>query len=132
METIQLKETFPVTSDILYNAWLDSDIHAEFVGSSADINPIVGGKFNIWEGYITGTTIELVPGKKIVQKWRTTEFPDGSADSLLELTFTGKGASTVLTLVHSNIPDGQGESYKQGWIEYYFQPMLDYFSAEKD
>jgi activator of HSP90 ATPase len=34
---------------------------------------------------------------------------------------------TRLTLRHSNIPEGQAESYKQGWEDFYFKPMKEYF-----
>jgi len=31
------------------------------------------------------------------------------------------------TLLHTNIPDGQGESYKKCWKDFYFTPMKKYF-----
>ena len=128
MESFKLIEIFPVTPGILYKAWLDSVTHAEIIGSSADIDPNLNGKFTIWDNYITGTTTELVPNKKIVQQWRTTEFPENSPDSILDLTFEPTKEGTKLTLIHKNIPDGQGEEYKQGWKEYYFGPMLEFFT----
>jgi activator of HSP90 ATPase len=35
---------------------------------------------------------------------------------------------TKITLTHTNLPEGQGESYKQGWDDFYFTPMRAYFS----
>ena len=32
------------------------------------------------------------------------------------------------TLLHSNIPEGQGQSYEQGWIDYCFVPMKEFFA----
>ncbi len=124
---LSLAEIFPVTPDILYNSWLDSVTHAEIIGSSADIDPRVNGKFTIWDNYISGTTTELIPNKKIVQQWRTTEFPENSPDSILELIFEPTKGGTKLILTHKNIPDGQGDEYKQGWKDYYFKPMLEFF-----
>lgn len=128
MESFKLIEFFPVTPQILFKAWIDSDIHAEIIGSSAEIDPTVGGKFTIWDNYITGTTIEIIQDKKITQHWRTTEFPENSPDSLLELLFEPVREGTKLTLIHKNIPDGQAEEYKKGWKEFYFEPMLEFFS----
>lgn len=127
MESFKLIELFSVSPDILYNAWLDSVTHAEFIRSSADIDPKVNGKFTIWDNYITGKTIELIPAKKIVQEWRTTEFPEDSPDSILELTFEAIKEGTKLTLVHKNIPEGQADEYKSGWKDYYFAPMQEFF-----
>lgn len=112
----------------VFAAWLDSKEHAAFTqGGKAVISPKVGGKYSAWDGYIFGKTLEIEPNKRIVQAWRTTEFPQDAPDSRLELLFELKGKDTLLTLIHTNIPEGQGEMYADGWEEYYFKPMKEYF-----
>lgn len=120
-----------VSAERLYRAWLDGKAHAAFTGAGAQVDPRVGGAFTAWDGYISGTNLELSPHRRIVQAWRTTEFLQGSPDSRLEISFEEDEGGTRLTLAHSDIPDGQGESYRQGWEDYYFKPMLDYFSSEE-
>lgn len=110
----------------VYNAWMDSKIHSDFTDSPAVIDAKVGGAFTAWDDYISGTTTELVPNKKIVQKWRTTEFPDNAPDSDLEIIFEPIKDGTKLTLIHTNIPDGQGDQYEVGWKEFYFEPLKEY------
>ncbi len=128
MESFKIQATFPAPVGIVYAAWLDSKKHSMMTGYAAEIDPRVGGKFNVWDDYITGTTTQLIPDKKIVQKWRTIDFPDELPDSKLEIIFDQLPNGTRLTLKHSNIPDGQGNEYKEGWKEYYFKPMKSYFS----
>jgi len=128
MESFILNEKFATDPETLYRAWLDSKIHADFTGYTAQIEPVVNGKFIIWDNYISGKTQKLEPFKKIVQLWRTTEFPEDSPDSVLELKFEEIKGGTKLILSHSNIPDGQGKDYKKGWKEFYFEPMKEYFS----
>ncbi len=128
MESFVLIETFKCKPQKLYQTWLSSLLHSEMIGSESEIDPVVGGSFKIWDNYISGTTIELVPDKKIVQKWRTTEFADDDKDSLLELNLEEIDGCTKLTLRHSDIPDGQSRDYKQGWLEYYFDQMKEYFN----
>jgi activator of HSP90 ATPase len=70
----------------------------------------------------------LQPFHLIVQAWRTTEFPAEAPDSCLEVWLEEKDGGTQMRLVHSGIPEGQGESYRQGWEEYYYAPMKVYFS----
>lgn len=127
MESFKIQATFPVKAGVVYDAWLDSKKHAMMTGSAAEIDPRVGGKFNVWDSYCIGETIELIPGKKIVQLWRTTDFPDDHPDSLLEIDFDELPNGTRLSMKHSRIPDGQGKGYKQGWKDYYFKPMKSYF-----
>jgi uncharacterized protein YndB with AHSA1/START domain len=112
----------------LFEAWLDSRSHGEFTGGPAEIDPVVGGKFSIYDGYITGSTLELEPYSRIVQAWRTTEFPEDAPDSRLEITLESVAGGCRITIDHFNLPEDQVESYKSGWMEYYFDPLRRYFS----
>ena len=130
LETIHCSTIIPsVTPERLYRAWLDSAEHGALTGSEAQIDPQVGGSFTAWDGYIQGTTLELQPYRCILQAWRTTDFPQGSADSRLEVLLEEVEGGVQITLHHSDIPTGQGEQYRQGWEDYYFQPMQAYFSG---
>ncbi len=129
-ESIELSTTFPASADRIYRAWLDSAEHAAFTGGAAQIDPAQGGAFSAWDGYIHGTNLELEPYRRIVQAWRTTDFPHGSPDSRLEILLEPVSESeTRITLLHSQIPDGQGQEYLLGWQDYYFTPMRAYFGA---
>lgn len=129
MEALQLCETFPVAPELLFSAWLDGEKHGEMIGGKAEIESVPGGKFSIWDGYITGSTIGIIPHEKIVQKWRTTEFPDYSDDSVLQVLFEKAEQGTKLTIIQTEIPPGQSEKYKKGWVDHYFIPMKKYFGA---
>jgi activator of HSP90 ATPase len=126
-EQLDLSIVIPAPQQQVYNAWLDSDAHSAFTGSPADIDPTVGGIFNAWDGYISGKTLELEPYERIYQSWRTTDFPTDAPDSYLEVLFEASEQGTLLTLRHTNIPDGQADQYEEGWQEYYFKPMMTYF-----
>jgi activator of HSP90 ATPase len=130
-ESFEMSAFFPgITAERLYRAWLNGEEHAAMTGSPAQIEPHVGGHFAAWDGYISGVTLELQPFYLIVQAWRTTEFPAEAPDSRLEVWLEGKDGGTQLRLVHTEIPDGQSEDYRQGWEEFYFEPMGAYFSGE--
>ncbi|MBI2165711.1 MAG: SRPBCC domain-containing protein [Chloroflexi bacterium] len=126
-ETIQVSAVIPASVERIYKAWLSSKEHGAFTGGSAEVDPRVDGEFTAWDGYIQGKTIELEPYSRIAQTWRTSDFPSGSADSRLEVLLEKAKGGTKITLVHTNIPDGQGKNYQQGWLEYYFEPMKKYF-----
>jgi uncharacterized protein YndB with AHSA1/START domain len=112
----------------VYSAWLDSNAHTAFTGGAAKVDAAIGGKFTAWDGYIQGRTVELLQGRRIVQTWRTKEFPPASPDSRLEVQFESAEGQTRVTILHSNIPEGQGERYKKGWYDHYFTPMREYFA----
>ena len=118
----------PAPPEKVFRSWLSSESHSAMTGSPARIEPRVGGAFKAWDGYISGTTSALKPYTRIVQAWRTTEFPDDSPDSQIEIVLEAVEGGTRLTLTHTNIPPGQAESYESGWDESYFQPMKAYFA----
>ncbi len=124
---IKISETFETTPEKLYEDWLSSAAHSAFTGSPAEIDPNVGGRFSAWDGYIWGKTVELEVGKYIIQSWRTTEFPQNAADSQVEISFKPFNGGTQLTLIHTNIPDGQANQYEEGWLDYYFKPMKEHY-----
>ncbi len=126
-ESLSVTDVIPAMPQEIYEAFLDSKGHAALTGNPASVEGRIGGKFSAWDGYIRGTTLELEPHRRIVQAWRTTDFPDGAADSQLEMLLEEVPGGTRLTLNHANIPDGQADSYKQGWIEFYFEPMKAHF-----
>lgn len=127
MDSIRLTTTLLGTPDDLYDAWISGKRHAAMTGSAATSEKKKGGKYTAWNGYISGKHLELDPGKRILQTWRTTEFPDDAPDSRLELRFAQAAHGTKLTLLQSGIPDGQGEMYAEGWQDHYFEPMSRYF-----
>jgi activator of HSP90 ATPase len=106
---------------------MDSEKHAAVTGSAASINPKVGGKFTAWDGYISGKNLELERGKKIVQEWMTTEWPEGYPPSRLELTFAKVKDGTEITVVHSDVPADDATAYDEGGYEFYWDPMKLYF-----
>jgi activator of HSP90 ATPase len=129
-EDLKLSVTLPVKPEVIYKAWLSSKKHSAMTSSEAKIDPKIGGKFTAWDGYIEGSTIELEVGKRILQKWRTTDFPASSQDSEVEIILKETEKGTKLTLIHTLIPKGQSAELKNGWKEFYFNPMKDYFKAQ--
>jgi len=127
---IKLSVTLPASPDIIYNAWLSSKEHTAFTGEKTKSSSKKGGSYVAGDGYMWGKNIALDPGKKIIQSWHSKDFPEGAEDSLLEILLEKSGKGTKLTLIHSDIPEGQADSYKQGWKDFYFTPMKKYFKSK--
>ena len=123
----KLSAVIPATPAEIYKAWLSTKGHTAMTGSAAKVDGKIGGKFTAWDGYIFGSTLALEPDQRIAQAWRTSEFPDEAPDSLVEITLKDTKPGTKITLTHSEIPAGQEDSYRQGWEDFYFKPMKEYF-----
>jgi activator of HSP90 ATPase len=122
--------TLPASPEAVYDAWLDSQRHGAMTGAPATIGNRVGEHYAAWDGYITGKTLELVPGRRIVQSWRTSEFEESDPDSTVTVDLERTRTGTRLTLTHSGVPDGQTDYENGGWRDFYFAPMKAYFARE--
>lgn len=124
-----VSDIIPANKEAVYNAWLDSEKHTKMTNSASAMASLdVGGSFMAHDGYIKGKNIELVPYSRIVQSWRSTEFKNEEEDSLVTVTFEDTAGGTLITLTHSNVPEG-GEHYESGWRSHYFEPMKAYFGV---
>lgn len=129
--TFTLTTTIPASPEEIYQAWLDSLAHSEMTGGAAQMSEQIGAEVSAWDGYIRGRNLELVPGERIVQSWRTSEFADEHGDSVITILLQEADEGTLLTLEHSNVPDEQRSYEETGWQENYFEPMVAYFTARK-
>jgi uncharacterized protein YndB with AHSA1/START domain len=123
-----LTATIPASAQEIYAAWLDSRGHTEMTGGEARMSDALGAEVVAWDGYIKGRNLELVPGKRIVQSWRTKEFTDEHDDSIITVTLEEVAGGTLLTLVHSKVPDAHKSYERGGWQDHYFEPMKKYFA----
>jgi activator of HSP90 ATPase len=90
-----------------------------------DDNP--GTEFSLWEGDICGKNIEIEKNKKIVQQWY---FGDQPEDSIVTIKLFPDKKGTQVELNHKNIPDEDFESIKEGWNEYYFGSIKEFYEVE--
>jgi len=128
LESFQVQDLIPATPEDIYKAWLSSDGHSQMTGGKADISNELQASFTAWGGFIQGKNIELTPHSKIVQSWRTLHFPEGSQDSRLVVQLTPSDTGTIVHIFHSDLPEGQGKDYEQGWSDKYFEPMKVFFA----
>jgi uncharacterized protein YndB with AHSA1/START domain len=127
----ELSCTLPATPEAVYEAWLSSAAHGAMTGAKAKASKKVGAAFSAWDGYIVGKNIELVPGNRIVQSWRTSEFGPDDPDSTITIALTPDEAGARLTLSHKGAPDGQTAYETEGWRKFYFEPMKAYFERRR-
>jgi activator of HSP90 ATPase len=131
MKTKTIRQTviFSATPDIVYEMLMDSAKHATFTGDEAHINREVGGRFIAYGDYIEGTNLELVPGEKIVQSWRASDWPEGHY-SKVTFSLEPVDHGTRLTFIQTDVPDEFSEDIGQGWHDYYWTPMREMVESE--
>jgi len=131
-EAIHQEVVFQASRKRVYDALTDAKqfnqvIQLSAAGMSYGKAPIemaheVGGAFSLFGGYITGRHIELVPGERIVQAWRTGSWPPGKF-SIARYSLIEQGTSTKLVFDHTDFPEGDGKSLAEGWRSNYWTPL---------
>jgi len=129
-ETIRQVVIVDASPADVFETYVNPKKHAAFTGSAATGTPKVGSKFTAWDGYISGKYVKLEKGKRILQEWTTSEWPEGYPPSLVELTLVAKGKKTELTMVHSKVPAEQASNYEGGWMESYWEPLKEFFRGK--
>lgn len=129
--SIEQRVTIQAEPKEVYHALMDPKEHAEFTGDVAEGSGEVGGEFRAYGGYITARNLELEEGKRIVQEWTTTEWPDGYPPSRLEIRLAKVRGGTELEMLHSRVPAEQADGYAEGWQEHYWNKLQKHFSSKK-
>ena len=124
--SIRQSVTLPAPPMVVYKALADSRQHSAFTGARARLPSKSGGKMTAYDGYIFGKVLGLWPGMGLLQTWRTTEWPEGAADSRLEIRLAPAGKGTRLTMIHSEVPARQASRYTEGWRAFYWKPLRRY------
>lgn len=125
--TIRQTARLPGTPLEVYRALMTTKGHIGFSGASAKISPRVGGAFEAWDGYIHGVNLELVPGRKIVQRWRPTE-ADWPEDhySIVRIALAPTPRGTRLTFTQTGVLAQHAGHLAEGWKDHYWSLLRTY------
>ena len=125
---IKQSVTLPARAQDLYAMYLNPKTHRAITGAKVVVSARRGSRFSAFGGLLYGRTLHTVPGRLIVQAWRSANFKKGDIDSTLILSFTPKGRSARIDLVHVNVPKQDLRGVTRGWKKYYWQPWRKYLA----
>ena len=98
-----------------------------WTGYPAIMDDKPGTEFSLWEGNISGNNIEVIENKKLVQEWY---FGEQNEKSIVTIKLFEDKKGTQVELNHTNIPDEDYENITEGWVEYYFGAIKEFFEVE--
>lgn len=128
--TVTDSEEFRTSADQLFQTFTDPQRIAAFTRGSLKVfeGAHVGGKFEMFDGNVTGEFAELEKPTKLVQKWRLKQWPAGHYSNL-EVNFDQNDvdAVTVMRVEWKGVPVGQEEVTKRNWGEYYVRSIKTTF-----
>src|SRR5215470_8444714 len=104
--SIHQEITINASPGAVYGVLTSSEDFARMTGGrSADIAKEVGGALSMFGGDIRGRIVELVPGKRVVQAWRSQAWPEG-VYSIVRFELSQEGSNTKLVFDQAGYPEG--------------------------
>jgi uncharacterized protein YndB with AHSA1/START domain len=120
---IHQEVTIEASPAAVYGVLTNSEQFAEMTGGrAAAIATEVGGALSMFGGDIRGRIVELVPGKRVVQAWRSQAWPEG-VYSIVRFELSPEGTGTKLVFDQAGYPDGAEKMLEGGWHQMYWKPM---------
>lgn len=124
MKTYHKYYKIKTSAEDLYNALVKPFAISLWTGAPAKMEEKPGTEFSIFNGDIYGINLEFVSNEKIVQEWF---FGDQKQPSIVTIQLREDKHFTQVELHHTNIPDDAFEDMKNGWDNYYFGGLKEFF-----
>jgi uncharacterized protein YndB with AHSA1/START domain len=123
--SLTCKHTINAAPDVVFNAWLNPEIMAQFMSPRPDMtvtearsDATVGGSFHVLmigdkEYPHEGVYKEITPHSRLVFTWMA---PWSHPDSTVELDFAAAANGTEVTLTHTHFTSEDArDGHAQGW-----------------
>ncbi|XP_038180392.1 activator of 90 kDa heat shock protein ATPase homolog 2 isoform X3 [Arvicola amphibius] len=119
---LHLTELFDTTVEQLYSIFTVKDLVQKFSKSPAVLEAEKGGKFQMFDGNITGEYVELLTNRKIIMKWRCRNWPEEHY-ATVALNFVPAPGQTELQLDCKGVPVCKEENTKFCWQKQHFEEI---------
>ena len=128
---IRQSVVLPAFAEKLFEMYLNPLTHQAITGAPVEIGDKSGAAFKAFDGALTGTILEVLKPRLIVQSWRSVNFMPGDPDATLILSFAHEGDEGRIDLIHLDVPEQDYDGVQQGWEKYYWAPWRRYLAEMK-
>lgn len=130
-ETIRQSALLNVEPKVVYDLWFDSSTHEELTGKPTDITKKVGSDYTLLNGYFDGKLELMHMNKRIIHTLRSDDYTSEDVDSTLEVLLdVDKNGKTKVTIIHADLPDGEGKKYRKIWRDNYISKLKEFFKKD--
>ena len=130
MTAYSIEMTFHVNAapDEVFELLTNQEKVAQWGGGKAIVEPKVGGKFEMFDGWVRGKVLDFKPGKSLSYSWRPDDFHKEWEDSVVSYQFApAKEEGTNVKLNHHKLPNNaQAKNHEHGWNDQVFGPINDF------
>ena len=113
--------------DEIFEVLTNSKKILEWSGQKGVVQQAIGGKFEMFDGWVKGTVLGFERGKLLVVTWKPEEWDKNSTSSIVTYRFTEMKDGTKISITHTGFPNSkEAQSHKEGWPQFVFEPLKTY------
>lgn len=132
MFSLKISVTLPADPDSVFRALTNAKAIQAWSGQSGKVSATIGGKFEYFDGWVTGRVLAYAPGKKLVHTWLPSDWPKDAQATIVQVDLARSDNGTKVTLRHKGFSSKREcEKHKQGWQEFVFGPIKDHFDSHQ-
>lgn len=124
MKTIKQHHFINASPEEVFSAIINPFTIELWSGYPAEMEATEGSEFSIFGGDIVGRNIKITENKQLIQEWY---FGDRQEESIVTIDLKPHQLGTKITLEHTNIPDDELEDFQEGWTQYYWGAIKNFF-----
>ena len=131
-KSFTISASFPFSSETVFTALTNARQIAMWSGQSGKVQPTIGGKIELFDGWVKGLVLAFELGKRLSFTWKPAEWAKESQSSIVTCVFEPTKTGSKITLKHSCFPnDSELQSHKAGWTEFVFDPLKMYLTSKQ-
>jgi len=130
--TIKTSIILKASSSDIFDALTNSKQMLEWSGQKGVVQLTIGGKFEMFDGWVKGTVLGFERGKLLVVTWKPKEWSKDDSPSIVTYRFDELKNGTRVSVTHTGFPNPkEAQSHRKGWPQFVFEPLNTYLLRQK-
>jgi uncharacterized protein YndB with AHSA1/START domain len=132
VKSFTISASFSFSSEEVFTALTHARQIAAWSGQAGKVQPTIGGKIELFDGWVKGIVLAYESGKRLSFTWKPAEWAKESQSSIVTCNFKSTKTGSKLILKHRGFPnDSELQSHKAGWTEFVFDPLKMYLTSKQ-
>lgn len=129
--SISMSITIKAKPADVFNALTDSKSILRWSGQRAKVEATIGGKFEMFDGWVKGKVLAYQAGKILSYTWHPTDWSKETEPSIVKYKFSASGRNTKVLLTQSGFPNETSrKEHHRGWSKHVFDPLKEFFESQ--
>ncbi len=128
---IKITVTLPAKPAEVFAALADGKQIRKWSKQAAKVGPRVGGKFEMFGGWVKGKVVKYSKGKSFAHTWTPGDW-EKRIKSTVKYTLKATKSGTKVILTHTGFPNEKERAgHRSGWHQFVLNPVKKYLKKKR-